>query len=295
MAEKKSSSLPLKYQFLQKIAPVVDRLAPAVAGRLAKRYFLKPVKFPIPEAEYALRDQARTIEYEVKGKKIVAYAWNDTGKKTLFLMHGWASRATHYTALISLAVGQDYRVVGLDAPAHGQSDGKFSDVPQFAQAILDLEQREGKFHAAVGHSMGGTSLLYAMNRGLKIPHLTLMATPAIEEEIIATYVKQMFIKERSVAYMMKYLEAEFGHPFEKYTALYLAQSLTFGKLHLVYDKKDRQVATVNADALHETVPTATKSIITSGGHSKMLADKQLASKIIEHITTGLAELEEQKE
>lgn len=287
MTKKSSSSYPLKYQFLQRIAPMVDRLAPAIAGRLAKTAFFKPIQFPTPAQEIALRNKAREVVYEVKGKKIFAYVWNDTGNETMLLMHGWASRATHFTAIINQAILKGYRVVGLDAPAHGKSDGKFSDVAQFAQAILDLEQREGQFHAAVGHSMGGTAILYAMNRGLKIPHVTLMATPAIEEEIIEAYVSKMFIKERSVAYMLKYIEEQFGHPFEKHTALYIAQSISFKYLHLVFDQTDRQVSTRNADALLETVSSATKSIITSQGHSKMLADNAVADLVLSHIGSGL--------
>ncbi|MGB0167503.1 MAG: alpha/beta fold hydrolase [Luteibaculum sp.] len=278
---KSNSKIPLKYRLLRKSIPVLENIAPNVVGKIAMHGFLKPLKFPIPEEELFLREQARKFFFISDGKQIQSYVWNEgKDKKRLLFMHGWASRASHFTAFIKEAVDKDFEVVAIDAPGHGNSEGRLTDVVQFAQAIIDLEQQIGQFKGALGHSMGGTALLYAMSRGLHIPQLTLMAVPAIEEEILEVYSSKMNLSKKGVRYMLKNIEEKFGAPFEKYTAQYLAQSLSFHQAQLVYDENDREVSPKNGEVLQKFISNATFLKVSSAGHAKMLADPELAKQAI---------------
>ncbi|MFN8006410.1 MAG: alpha/beta fold hydrolase [Terriglobia bacterium] len=82
--------------------------------------------------------------------------------------HGWSSRALRFRALIERLVKSGFRVVALDAPGHGQSSGRHTDVIEYAEAIRVVADNAGDLHGAVGHSFGAMALLLALEKGLKV-------------------------------------------------------------------------------------------------------------------------------
>lgn len=279
-----NSKIPLHLRVQRSLMPLFESIFPRSAGRLATKMFFTPIKFPIPEEEKDLKSKALLINLSIDNNRIQGYVWNPEGKgPKIFLMHGWASRATHFTAIIEEAMSRDFRIFAIDGPAHGGSYGESTDVIEFAEAIKKFVKTEGKFDAAIGHSMGGTALLYAMKNGLKIPHLTLMAVPALPNEIIKVYAQKMNISAKTTDRMLANISKAYKAPFFKYTAEFLSRGGGFAKVHLVFDKRDREVSLHNLDALADNLVKAKKSIVSSLGHAKMLSDSKLAKLVLDDI------------
>ncbi|TXC78524.1 alpha/beta hydrolase [Luteibaculum oceani] len=287
------SKVPFKYRMLRTCMPILEKFSPTLIGKIGARMFLTPLRFPIPEKEEHLRSLAEQSHFKSGNTDVYGYIWGkeNNGKKIL-LMHGWASRASHFTSLIETAVENGDTVYAIDAPGHGQSQGKQSDVIQFAQAILDWEQRVGKFDIGIGHSMGGTALLYAMTRGLSLQHLCLLAVPAVESEIIKVYCDKLNISEAAGQRIINTLEKRFQAPFKKYTASYLAESISPQSVALFFDRNDKEVSEKNAQVLHDKLTQSKLFWVESYGHAKMLGDNILAKQILDNARESVKEMEE---
>jgi pimeloyl-ACP methyl ester carboxylesterase len=62
------------------------------------------------------------------------------------------------SGLARALVGAGFRVVAYDAPAHGESTGRFASLPEFARALADVAEALGKIHGLFGHSLGGAAV-----------------------------------------------------------------------------------------------------------------------------------------
>ena len=269
-------------QLLRKSMPIAEQIAPRAIGRFATKMFFSPLRYPIPEREQALKAQATRGELQVADERVVTWKWNENGKgPVLFLMHGWASRASQFVAIIKEALDRDCRIYALDAPAHGESTGEKTDVIQFADAIMLFQQQAPNFDYCIGHSMGGSAILLAMRKGLKPKHIALMAVPSIADEILSVYAQKMGVKERTVSRMKENITAEFGEPFSNYTAENLARGLAYEKVELFYDKNDKEATPVNMSALKKVIGTATEHLVESKGHARMLKDEELAKRVLD--------------
>jgi alpha-beta hydrolase superfamily lysophospholipase len=86
------------------------------------------------------------------------------GKRVL-LVHGWSGRGTQLFKIADELLKQGYSTISFDAPAHGKSPGKTTIMVDFITTI-EINKQFGPFDAAIGHSLGGMSVLNA-KKGLK--------------------------------------------------------------------------------------------------------------------------------
>ena len=89
-----------------------------------------------------------------------------------------------------------YATISFDAPAHGKARGKTSNMIDFIQAILHLQDRYGRFEGAVGHSLGGMSLLNAIKQGLDIDRLVTIGSGDMVTDIVHDFTDTLQLKPR---------------------------------------------------------------------------------------------------
>ncbi len=66
------------------------------------------------------------------------------------------------TGFVEPLLSAGYRVVAYDQPAHGESDGKTTNLLEIAPSMDLIMQREGKFDAIIAHSFGTLITSYAL-------------------------------------------------------------------------------------------------------------------------------------
>lgn len=138
---------------------VLCRVAPAVAAPLAYAQLATPPRTAPRDWHLALRQQAVRQRLPFAGGELAVMSW---GKGPVVLMvHGWGSHATHMGRLVGPLVSAGFKVVAFDAPAHGESSGRATDLVQFASAIAAVASHAGPLHAVLAHSFGASMALYA--------------------------------------------------------------------------------------------------------------------------------------
>lgn len=88
---------------------------------------------------------------------------------TVFFQHGWEADAADLSSHAQHLMENGYRVVLIDAPAHGASEGRTATIPLFAEGLGSAAATLGQPFALVAHSMGAPSGVVAMSEGLLNP------------------------------------------------------------------------------------------------------------------------------
>jgi pimeloyl-ACP methyl ester carboxylesterase len=150
-------------------------ISPKLAGSLALRLFSTPLKtkrLSPAEARLAARAQERLAQAErfviaSNGSRVVAYRFAgglQPSGQTIILVHGWMSGARYMLAMVDPLVALGHQVVCFDLPAHGESEGKTTNLLACAQALVDVIDCAGGANRIIAHSFGGAVTAYALSR-----------------------------------------------------------------------------------------------------------------------------------
>ena len=92
-------------------------------------------------------------------------------------MHGWGSHAARFANFVAPLRAAGFSVIGIDAPAHGTSPGRFSDLPRFRDSLAEVLRAHEPIHAVIGHSLGGLVALHlALAQRDRVRSLALLCT-----------------------------------------------------------------------------------------------------------------------
>jgi pimeloyl-ACP methyl ester carboxylesterase len=280
----KQNKTPLPLRIIPVVFPWIEKFAPWVADRFFIYLFFTPMKYRTPEKEKKAESFSEQFTIRVLEKNIQCYRWGNADK-TVLVIHGWAGRATQFRRFVKPLMKAGYQVVGFDGPAHGKSDGKSTNPPEFRAVIVALVSRLGNVSAIVTHSFGGVTALYAIANNLPVKTLVNIASPTIGEEIINTYRRAIGASAKTGEAVKRYVLKKTGKPFQEFTALefikYVPPDLN---LLLVHDEDDSDVFIEHPKALMKVYPQA-ELIQTRGlGHTRILKDDNVINRVVTFIT-----------
>ncbi len=141
------------------------------SGIVKKVYqaFFSPSQYEVKSAEQAVLEQGNSYRIPFDGGKLTVTTWGDDGPAVL-LMHGWGGACAQMTGFVEPLLSAGYRVVAYDQPAHGESDGKITNLLEIASTMDLIKAKEGKFDAIIAHSFGTLITSYALvNRDFPPP------------------------------------------------------------------------------------------------------------------------------
>ena len=122
---------------------------------------------PRPRHEPSIFRDSDKRFISVEDTQVRVYQWNPGGEKTVLILHGFGSSAYKFQRYVQLFKQKNYRVLAIDAPAHGRSEGKTVNAVQYAAAIEQTVRQFGPVQGYLAHSFGGIALALALE---KIPH-----------------------------------------------------------------------------------------------------------------------------
>lgn len=135
------------------------RYAPSVAAHLAFGLLARPPRPEVRDWHLLLRKRSLHRSLTCGVNELSVYEWGSG--PAILLVHGWGSHATHMGRMVLPLVEAGYRVIAFDAPAHGLSSGRTTDLVEFARSIAAVAGDAGPLHAIVAHSFGAAMALYA--------------------------------------------------------------------------------------------------------------------------------------
>ncbi len=282
MNKRKKDHTPFALKAIRWGFPVLEKIAPTVAHRYAIHLFFTPFRYKAPEKEKEFLVTAEKFSVTVNGKNVQAYSW---GKgPVVILVHGWAGRAAQFRKFIPKLVENNYRAIAFDGPAHGNSEGRKTNIPEFETAFHKIIEQVGQPDAVIAHSFGGVASIYSIRNGLPVTKLINIASPTIGEDIIKGFLKVINASPATGEAFKAYVLKTFHKNFDDLSAINVIKFLPHElKLLLVHDEHDNEVSINHPLSLQKVYPTAHLLKTSSLGHNRILRDDSVIQKCIEFI------------
>lgn len=280
---KKKNKTPIILRIIRIVFPWVEAAFPRLANRVFVYIFFTPMKYSIPEKERKVMTFGEKFAISISGKNIQCYRWGNS-KKTVLIAHGWAGRATQFRRFVKPFIKAGYQVVGFDGPAHGQSEGRSTNLDEFQNVIQEVVKKLESVSAIVAHSFGGVASLYAITKGLPVKTLVNIASPTISAEIINTYLKAINGSAKTGEAFKKYVVRKSGKTFDQFSALEFINHVPADlSLLLVHDVDDKDVAINHPRELMKRFQQAQLYQTKGLGHTRILKDDNVIQSVVTFI------------
>jgi len=272
---------------IPKIILITAKLFEAISTKLvtlfAAKLFTTPIKHKIPNREFHMDKESvqETVLIPSINKKIIVYHYGKSDKKIL-LVHGWSGRGTQLVKIADELLHLGYSTISFDAPAHGKSKGNSSIMVEFIASILELEKRFGPFEFAIGHSLGGMSILNAIRDHLKIKKAVIIGSGDIIQDIIDDFIKKLKLKPEIAMRLRNHFEKKYGENMDYYSASNVAKEVLTPIL-IIHDENDEEVNVRAAYHISESLKNSELMITKNLGHRKILGNPQVIKRIVEYL------------
>lgn len=260
-----------------------QRLAPALAVRLATRLFLTPLPPKWLHRRSSWRAGWRCESWAFEDATITVYAPHVAAHApVVLLVHGWGGHAGQMLSLADSIASQGLRPVLIEMPAHGASRGATSTLPQFARAIdyvaARLQQQGFTLRALVAHSLGASAAAFVAARGLPVQRLVLLAPPASPPAYTRLFAQVFGLSETTRAAMQRRIEAREGALMPQFEADAVGPRVRVPTL-VVHDRGDSINRFADGQAYAHAIRNS-RLVATEGlGHRKMLKDLHVLGEV----------------
>ena len=262
---------------------LISFISPKLITLFAAKLFTTPIKHKIPKRELEMdyKSIQKLIRVPAIDKEVVLYQYGKSEKKIL-LVHGWSGRGTQLFKIADELLKAGYSTISFDAPAHGKSPGKTTIMVDFIATILEIEKQFGPFEAAIGHSLGGMSVLNAIKKGLKVNHAVVIGSGDIVEDIMDDFVAKLELKPAVSTLLRLYFEKKYGEKMNSYSA-FLAAKETAIPVLVIHDNHDPEVPVKAGIHIHKYLKNG-ELLLTDGlGHRKILGNPKVIEKTVQFI------------
>lgn len=268
---------------ITRTAKLLQAISPKWATLFAAKLFTTPLKHRIPKREEAMVQNSKQEKLFIPkiNKEINLYHYGESKKKIL-LVHGWSGRGTQLVKIADELLLNGYSTISFDAPAHGKSGSKTTLMPEFIASILEIERKFGTFELAIGHSLGGMSVLNAIKEGLAVKKAIIIGSGDIIQDILDDFVLKIQLQPETASMMKVHFEKKFGVEMESYSASLAAQSVKIPVL-IIHDENDDEINIKAAHNIHNNLKNSELFITKKLGHRKILGEKNVIEKILNFI------------
>jgi pimeloyl-ACP methyl ester carboxylesterase len=287
MTTTKKDAVPVQALLMPKqfiaIGKTIQFFSSKLASRFAAKLFLTPFKYPMPEREKNMYSNSTIERLTVPAinRDIVVYHYGTSQKKVL-LCHGWSGSGTQLAKIAESLEKKGYSTISFDAPAHGRAPGKISMMPFFIESVKFLHKKY-PFKLAIGHSLGGMSLLKAVSDGITLDKLCIIGTANSITHITKDFVRNMRLKPKVATHLKSYMDGKFGEDLDNYSGAVSAKNVDIPTL-VVHDKDDVDVHYSSAKEITSVLKDGTILLTEKLGHRRILGHPETIKEITSFIT-----------
>lgn len=262
----------------------LGRLAPGLAARLAERVWFTVPRFPTPPRERDAEARARVDFIDSDHGPLAVYQWGEASAPPVLLLHGWAGRATQMYAFIEPLLAAGYRAVALDAPAHGRSPGRQTNIFEIVHALEQLDTRFGPFAGAIAHSFGVPSCMLALHeQRLHCARLVGISPPFDLIGMLDKFCDILDIPPAVKARMRTRIGNRLGeHVWQRIRVDQVAPQLRQPAL-IIHDERDREVPIEEGRRTAAAWPGAELLVTRGHGHRRILRAPEVTGAAVAFI------------
>lgn len=294
---------PIQPKVIRCMFGIGERVAPGLTGRAAFALFSRtPNPGKLTEGESrAVRSaagfmqEARHHTLEIGRGRVTAYEFSpqssSTRQETVLVVHGWRSRTEYMRWLITGYRDAGYRVVSLDLPGHGRSEGRKLTMHNALDTVRAASSRFGSFTAIVGHSFGGAVALNAVAGSipgiapLATKRLVLVAAPNSIPAVFDGFSQALNVGPKSQSAMSQRLHRIAGRPLSDFIGDRQLAELEVPTL-VIHAPDDREVPAEQAQAFTKAGAHVQIYWAEGLGHRRILADPAVVERSVNFVSSA---------
>ena len=253
-------------------------LVPGITRRIITKHIFSPKRYNLTLSEQKCLAKGEPFIIHVHGKAIRCWKWG-SGSGILFV-HGWNGRGVHLRHFFEEFINAGHSVIAFDAPAHGDSDGKYTSyfeitdvVRSFLHPSLGLD-----IQGIIAHSLGASAAINCLAK--EAPAIdTVLIAPALRlRELIFNTFDSQGLPKMVYQTMIAELESYYGYNLYEDNPYRLLTKIS-SRILIVHDKDDTTTPYMDSKFIAEK-HNQVYLLTTEGlGHKKILRDTAVISNI----------------
>ncbi len=261
----------------------LSRVSPRLAARFALELFLLPARRRLDPVDAPVLARARMSRIGLAAHELQVYEWGEQ-QRAVLLLHGWGSHAPRFGAFVDPLLAAGYRVIAVDAPAHGKSSGRQATLELFRAALNAVIAARGPVLGIVAHSMGASATVWQLAEAPPehVQAVALVGMPRDVALMMDSFAGALELDARTRSALIAAFTRRYGRPPADYSAHAVAARIAIPVL-LVHDRADDVAPFAHAQALLPKL--AHGQLMTTGGfgHSGALRDPQAIATIVDFL------------
>ena len=270
--------MPLKARLFRSAFKTVEKLSPPTAMRWGEKLFFTPRQRTLRKTDLEMLSKAVVHKIDFKGEELSVYAWGKRDAPAIVFAHGWGGRPTDFLSWILPLVQDGFRVVIPEAPGHGTSEKDRSSLPEMTEFFMQVVQDSGRVSGFIGHSLGGSVILLAYQKGLEIKPTILINNPSHPDGILHVFLSKINGSKSIGDYIKQSVKKEFGKSFYEFSSIHTAQSIPDIPMLIIHDRYDTEAPIYHFEAIRKVIPWSDFMITDNLGHSRILMNEMVIKK-----------------
>lgn len=263
---------------LQIVISLFGPLFPSLTARLARRIWFTTLRIQKSRTEQSIADQATASMVNIQGTPIRLWHWGEMGPTILFI-HGWSGRGTQIASFVKPLLEQGFQVLSFDAPAHGESGGKQTDIFKVVETLREIVKLKGPIHGVITHSMGAIILAQLMNDPINAEKVVLICPPVDLDAMLRNFQRRFNLSEKIIEKLRAMIKEKMGEDIEERLSLLNKTNLFTCPVLVIHDEDDQEVDWHRSEALAKQISQAEFHKTQKLGHIKILYDQSVIKKV----------------
>ena len=262
---------------------------PQKATQQAFNIFCTPRKGRASDKHQDFFETAIEEKITTNNHQIQTYHWQGNGK-TIILLHGWESNSFRWKSLIKQLQKEDYNIIAIDAPAQGNSSGKYLNVPLYTACAKDIIEIH-KPSIIIGHSLGGMTAIYHQieYNNPCVEKIIALGPPSELSFFMKSFQMTLGFSDKFMNKLDEYLKERFGFYAKQFSVSEFAKSMNVDGL-LILEKYDDLAPYKYSKRIADNWKNCELFTVENIGHSLQspIIDTELISYLKTEVLTEIA-------
>lgn len=256
-------------------------LSPRRSANALFRFFTSPRPQKMREREKEALAQSLEQTFDFNGTPIQLYRWGK-GDKTALLVHGWEGHAGSMGGIALELEKAGYTVWAFDAPAHGKSGSKSTNLFQFAALIARLCQELAIKDLVVTHSFGSGASVFAFHQHpeLSPKQLTMITSPNKYSDAFTEFGAMLGLTQKQIDYMFQLIKTRFGYSPNELVVAQWIDALPIETIQLLHAPEDKVITFDRAEKIAAASSKVQLYPMPGAGHYRILWQAETVSTML---------------
>jgi len=255
----------------------INLISKKTGGKHAFLVFCYPFPTKLKPKQAEFLNTAERFDFVFEEKRIAVYKWGN-GSKHLLCLHGWQSQTFRWKKFIETFSKEEYTIFAIDAPGHGNSEGRLLHIPKYSR-LIEHVVKEHEISYILAHSMGAFASLnlFHLKPELSPKKIAVLGTPGEVSEFLDLFSGILNLSFKARKNMEDYIQNYFDATPADFSIRKIAATQHTKGL-IIHDRDDKEAPFHYAELMHEVWENADIHITEGLGHK--LRSIEVVEKVI---------------